>query len=78
MDILASMKVFVAVVEADSFAGAAARLNMSRAMASKHVLLLEDHLGIVEDLRHRNLSHRLVLVVKCESNTWRRYLGPGQ
>lgn len=45
MDTLSSMKVFVAVVEAGSFAGAADRLEMSRAMASKHVLSLEDHLG---------------------------------
>jgi DNA-binding transcriptional LysR family regulator len=45
MDILASMKVFVAVVDAGSFAAAAGRLDMSRAMASKYVMNLEDHLG---------------------------------
>lgn len=45
MDILASMKVFVAVVDAGSFAAAAERLDMSRAMASKYVINLEDHLG---------------------------------
>lgn len=45
MDILANMKVFVAVVDAGSFAAAADRLDISRAMASKHVLHLEDHLG---------------------------------
>jgi DNA-binding transcriptional LysR family regulator len=45
MDILAAMKVFVAVVDAGSFAAAADRLDMSRAMASKHVSNLEDHLG---------------------------------
>jgi DNA-binding transcriptional LysR family regulator len=45
MDIVASMKVFVAVVDASSFAGAAERLEMSRAMASKYVSGLEDHLG---------------------------------
>jgi DNA-binding transcriptional LysR family regulator len=45
MDILAGMKVFVAVVDAGSFAAAADRLGMSRAMASKHVSNLEDHLG---------------------------------
>ncbi|WP_205609772.1 LysR family transcriptional regulator [Noviherbaspirillum galbum] len=39
------MKVFVAVVESGSFAGAAHRLDMSRAMASKSVAALEDHLG---------------------------------
>jgi DNA-binding transcriptional LysR family regulator len=45
MDILASMKVFVAVVDAGSFAAAAGKLDMSRAMASKYVMNLEDHLG---------------------------------
>lgn len=45
MDILSSMKTFTAVVDAGSFASAAERLNMSRAMTSKHVSALEDHLG---------------------------------
>jgi DNA-binding transcriptional LysR family regulator len=45
MDIIAGMKVFVAVVDAGSFAAAARRLDMSRAMVSKYVLGLEDHLG---------------------------------
>jgi DNA-binding transcriptional LysR family regulator len=45
MDIVASMKVFVAVVDAGSFVAAADRLDMSRAMASKYVAMLEDHLG---------------------------------
>lgn len=45
MDIFASMKVFVAVVDAGSFASAADRLDMSKAMASKYVSGLEDHLG---------------------------------
>lgn len=45
MDILFGMKVFVAVVEAASFAAAADRLDMSRAMVSKYVQNLEDHLG---------------------------------
>ncbi|MDF3036222.1 MAG: LysR family transcriptional regulator [Paucimonas sp.] len=45
MDILSAMKVFVAVVDAGSFAAAAERLQMSRAMASKQVANLEDHLG---------------------------------
>ncbi|WP_217900163.1 LysR family transcriptional regulator [Noviherbaspirillum humi] len=39
------MKIFVAVVEAGSFSAAADRLGLSRAMASKHVLNLEEHLG---------------------------------
>jgi DNA-binding transcriptional LysR family regulator len=45
MDILASMKVFVAIVDAGSFAAAADRLEISRAMVSKHMTGLEDHLG---------------------------------
>jgi DNA-binding transcriptional LysR family regulator len=45
MDLLSSMKVFAAVVEAGSFAGAADKLETSRAMTSKHVLKLEEHLG---------------------------------
>lgn len=45
MDTLTSMRVFANVVEAGSFSGAADRLDMSRAMASKYVINLEDHLG---------------------------------
>jgi DNA-binding transcriptional LysR family regulator len=45
MDILAGMKVFITVVDAGSFAAAAVRLDMSKAMASKYVSNLEDHLG---------------------------------
>ncbi|WP_025916022.1 LysR family transcriptional regulator [Herminiimonas sp. CN] len=45
MDTLISMRVFANVVEAGSFSGAADRLDMSRAMASKYVINLEDHLG---------------------------------
>lgn len=45
MDIVSAMRVFVSVVDAGSFAGAAARLDVSRAMASKQVAGLEDHLG---------------------------------
>lgn len=45
MDTLTSMKVFAAVVEGGSFATAAERLDMSRAMTSKYVAHLEQHLG---------------------------------
>lgn len=45
MDTLVSMKVFRLVVEAGSFVGAAERMNMSAAMASKHVMHLEQQLG---------------------------------
>ncbi|HKR45269.1 MAG TPA: LysR family transcriptional regulator [Paraburkholderia sp.] len=45
MDTLVSMKVFRLVVEAGSFVAAAERMNMSAAMASKHVMHLEQQLG---------------------------------
>ncbi|WP_168798705.1 LysR family transcriptional regulator [Herbaspirillum sp. ST 5-3] len=45
MDTLTSMKVFAAVVDTGSFAAAADRLDISRAMASKYVAHLEEHLG---------------------------------
>ena len=45
VDTLTSMKVFAAVVEGGSFAAAAERLERSRAMASKYMAHLEQHLG---------------------------------
>lgn len=45
MDTLVSMRVFRRVVELKSFVAAAARMEMSPAMASKHVMHLEKHLG---------------------------------
>jgi DNA-binding transcriptional LysR family regulator len=45
MDTLVSMKVFRHVVEAGSFVGAAERMDMSAAMASKHVMHLEQQLN---------------------------------
>ncbi|KAF3982118.1 MAG: LysR family transcriptional regulator [Methylococcales symbiont of Hymedesmia sp. n. MRB-2018] len=41
MDKLASMNVFVRVAKQGSFAGAARELNISRAMATKHIMSLE-------------------------------------
>lgn len=46
MDRLTSMEVFVRVVECGSFAGAAAAMNLSRGMVSKHVLALEERLSV--------------------------------
>lgn len=46
MDALTSMRVYCAVVEAASFAGAARRLTVSRAVVTKHVAGLEDRLGV--------------------------------
>src|ERR1700742_1285139 len=45
MDTLVSMKVFRHVVEVGSFVGAAERMEMSAAMASKHVMHLEQQLN---------------------------------
>jgi DNA-binding transcriptional LysR family regulator len=45
VDRFAAMEVFARVVEAGSFAGAADRLGLSRAAASKQVMQLEAHLG---------------------------------
>ncbi|RQQ08742.1 LysR family transcriptional regulator [Burkholderia stagnalis] len=45
MDTLVSMNVFRYVVEVGSFVGAAERMQMSAAMASKHVMHLEQQLG---------------------------------
>jgi DNA-binding transcriptional LysR family regulator len=45
MDRFQALSVFVAVVEKGSFAAAAADLGISRNMASRHVMALEDHLA---------------------------------
>lgn len=45
MDVFAAMKLYVAVIDGGSFAAAAARLDVSRAMVSKQVQKLEEHLG---------------------------------
>ncbi len=45
MDTVVSMKVFREVVERGSFVAAAARLDLSTAMASKHVMNIEQRLG---------------------------------
>lgn len=46
MDSLLSLRVFCAVAELKSFTAAAARLDLSPAMASKHVMRLEERLGV--------------------------------
>ncbi|MDB5963324.1 MAG: LysR family transcriptional regulator [Massilia sp.] len=45
MDLIASMKMYAAVVDGGSFAAAADRLDVSRAMVSKQIQKLEEHLG---------------------------------
>jgi DNA-binding transcriptional LysR family regulator len=46
IDIAACMRVFTAVVDAGSFAGAADKLDLSRGMATRYVAQLEEHLGV--------------------------------
>ncbi|WP_422026438.1 LysR family transcriptional regulator [Pyruvatibacter mobilis] len=46
MDTLEAMRVFAAVAEEGSFSGAARRLGMSKALASKKVGQLEEQLGV--------------------------------
>jgi DNA-binding transcriptional LysR family regulator len=46
MDRLTGMQVFAHVARAGSFAAAAREMNMSRAMVSKHVMNLENELGV--------------------------------
>lgn len=46
MDTLTSLRVFCSVAESKSFTAAAQRLNLSPAMASKHVLHLESRTGV--------------------------------
>lgn len=46
LDRLTSMQVFLTVVRSGKFAKAASELGLSRAMATKHVRSLEDHLGV--------------------------------
>ncbi len=46
MDDLRRMLVFYQVVQAQSFAGAARRLGIARSAVSRHIALLEKHLGV--------------------------------
>ncbi|MCM2339729.1 LysR family transcriptional regulator [Rhodoferax sp.] len=46
IDIVTSMRVFNAVVDVGSFAGAAERLNISRGMSTRYVAQLEGYLGV--------------------------------
>lgn len=55
MDTLTSMKVFRLAVELKSFAAASRRLDISPAMASKHVMYLEKRLGTL--LLNRTSRH---------------------
>ncbi len=54
IDIVAGMRVFTAVVDAGSFAGAADRLDLSRGMATRYVAQLEAHLGVYSGPRFQD------------------------
>ncbi len=45
MDTLLGLRVFVSIADEGSLAAAAARLGLSRALVSKHLLALERRLG---------------------------------
>jgi DNA-binding transcriptional LysR family regulator len=67
MDKLNSMQVFTKVAKAGSFASAAKELGLSRAMVTKHVMQLENSLGIrLINRTTRNLSLTEVGVVYLE------------
>jgi DNA-binding transcriptional LysR family regulator len=67
MDKLTSMLVFTKVAKAGSFASAAKELSLSRAMATKHVMQLENSLGIrLLNRTTRNLSLTEVGMVYLE------------
>lgn len=55
MDTLTSMKVFATVVDAGTYAAAAKQMGLSKAMASKHVMHLEQRLNA--RLLNRNSRH---------------------
>ena len=46
MDTLTSIRVFRQVVESGSFVAASERLDMSTAMVSKHVMHIEERIGV--------------------------------
>ena len=67
-DIVASMRVFAAVVDAGSFAGAADRLDLSRGMATRYVAQLEGHLGV----RLLNRTTRKLSLTEAGSDYYQR------
>src|SRR5690242_15580305 len=66
MDTITSLRVFCMVAELKSFAAAAKRLDLSAAMASKHVMHLESRLGnrlLNRTSRHVSLTEAGALYV---------------
>lgn len=68
IDIVAGMRVFAAVVEAGSFAGAADKLDLSRGMATRYVAQLEAHLGV----RLLNRTTRKLSLTEAGSDYYQR------
>jgi len=68
IDIVAGMRVFTAVVDAGSFAGAADKLDLSRGMATRYVAQLEEHLGV----RLLNRTTRKLSLTEAGSDYYQR------
>jgi DNA-binding transcriptional LysR family regulator len=68
IDVVAGMRVFTAVVEAESFAGAAEKLDLSRGMATRYVAQLEAHLGV----RLLNRTTRRLSLTEAGSDYYQR------
>jgi len=68
IDIVAGMRMFTAVVEAGSFAGAADKLDLSRGMATRYVAQLEAHLGV----RLLNRTTRKLSLTEAGSDYYQR------
>ncbi len=68
IDVAACMRVFTAVVEAGSFAGAADKLDLSRGMATRYVAQLEAHLGV----RLLNRTTRKLSLIEAGSDYCQR------
>jgi DNA-binding transcriptional LysR family regulator len=68
IDIVTSMRVFTAVVDAHSFAGAADKLDLSRGMATRYVAQLEAHLGV----RLLNRTTRKLSLTEGGNNYYQR------
>jgi DNA-binding transcriptional LysR family regulator len=68
IDLVAGMRVFTAVVDAGSFAGAADKLDLSRGMATRYVAQLETHLGA----RLLNRTTRKLSLTEAGSDYYQR------
>ena len=68
IDVVAAMRVFTSVVEAESFAGAAEKLDLSRGMATRYVAQLEAHLGV----RLLNRTTRRLSLTEAGSDYFQR------